>query len=86
MLKQYTKQLNEFLVLLFKLEPEQVYGLAKIMGISFVEGDKPKSGEALLLEIVEKFPTLSRTARKRIIKLLREVKNDGFSTENTEEK
>ena len=82
MLKQYTKQLNDFLALLLKLEPEQVYGLARIMGISFVEGDKPKNGETLLLEIAEKFPTLSRTARKRVIKLLREVKNDGFSTEN----
>lgn len=79
------KQNNEFLTLLTKLQPEEIYGLARIMCVSFSRGNELKKGEELVFEIIEKFPTLSRPVRRQIIKMLREVKHDVISTENKEE-
>lgn len=79
------KQNNIFLESLSKLNPVEAYGLAKIMCISVFKGKELKTGEQLLFDLVEKFPTLGRLQRKQIIELLTEVKNDGLSTENKEE-
>ena len=78
------RQNDEFLSLLVKLNAVEAYGLAKVMGVSiFADGGEVlKTGEKLLFDMVEKFPTLRRTLRRDIIKMLREVKHDGFSTEN----
>ena len=78
------RQNDEFLSLLVKLNAVEAYGLAKVMGVSiFADGGEAlKTGETLLFDMVEKFPTLRRTLRRYIIKMLREVKHDGFSTEN----
>lgn len=78
------RQNDEFLSLLVKLNAAEAYGLAKVMGVSiFAEGDNAlKTGETLLFDMVEKFPTLRRTLRRDIIRLLREVEHDGFSTED----
>lgn len=78
------RQNDEFLSLLVKLNAAEAYGLAKVMGVSiFAEGGNAlKTGETLLFDMVEKFPTLRRTLRRDIIRLLREVEHDGFSTED----
>lgn len=79
------KQNEEFLKLLVQLTPTEVYGLAKIMGVSFLQDKELKSGEVLLIDILDKFPTFNRRQRKSIIALLREVRDDGFAAANQEE-
>lgn len=79
------KQNNEFLTLLVKLQPEEAFGLARVMCVPLIEDEKPRSGQQIIFDIVDKFPTLGRTQRRQIIKLLKEVKHDGISTKNKEE-
>jgi hypothetical protein len=79
------KQTDEFFEHLVKLSPAEIYGLAKIMSVNFFEDKELKAGEVLILDILDKFLELNRKQRKRVITLLREVSQDGFSTENKEE-
>lgn len=78
------KQNNEFLALLANLQPEEAIGLARIMCVPLIKDKQIRSGEQIIFDIVEKFPTLTRPQRRQIIKLLKEVKHDGIGTKNKE--
>lgn len=59
---------DEFIKLVCALEPVEILGLAKILGIEI--GDST-TGEQLLIDIAEKYDNLTRIRRRTLLKLLK---------------
>lgn len=73
------KDVFNFLSGIGKLEPQEVIGLCKILGVQFAEqpedGGKPKLRdlEGIVSDLIDKFCVLNRKQRREILALLRKV-------------
>ena len=60
-----------------KLQPEEFFGICKILGVQVIKGeDEPKEAADLFGEVLEKLEKLSRVRRKNLLKLLRAANKD----------
>lgn len=61
---------------LIKLEPEEILGAFKIIGVQLMNGDEPKEFFQLLGEAIGLIEKMNRTKRKNLLRLLRAA-NEG---------
>lgn len=70
-----TNRENNFVNLLVRLTPEQLLGVARIMGINLVDEEKRaiKDGEVILDEMFKKFSSYSKERQKNLLKIMRKA-------------
>ena len=73
------KDFEEFVYLLPKLQPIEIYGLAKIFSIALYEDDKktPRDFGEVLEGMMDKFENLQKRRRKEILEIMREITKGG---------
>lgn len=73
-MKQNEKQFQLFLKALTGLNPLEFIGVARVMGVKvMVDKDTPRQAEDILADMMIKFPQLSRTARRNLMRILRQA-------------
>ena len=70
-----TKQLDEFLKYLTKLQPEEFLGVCRILGVKLgeqVEEEvKPRAFEDVLYEVLVNFEKLNRAKRRELLQVVK---------------
>lgn len=69
-------RMKEFLVCLTKMNPLEMIGVAKVLGVEVIEGENLDTGterpfEILIDEMMDKFDALTTKRQKNLLKMMR---------------
>lgn len=76
-----TKEMQEFASCIVKLEPTEFLGLCKLLCVHVFNNEKkdengkpkPRSGEDIVVDCIDKFSQLNRAKRREIMAILRPI-------------
>ena len=76
-----TKEMQEFVSCITKLEPTEFIGLCKILCVHVFDNNKkdengkpiPREGEDIVVDCIDKFSQLNRAKRREIMAILRPI-------------
>lgn len=86
MFQKKEKRFLEFVTLVSKLEAAEYCGLCKILGVSLLQGEEPRTFEESLGELMDKFLGMKKKPRRQLMEMLRAAaqkeagESDGTST------
>lgn len=77
--KRKEQDLKDFLVYIAALEPIQIFGVAKLLGVDlevFQKDEETEKGELLLELLIDKFCEQNKTRRRNLLGILKEFIDD----------